>query len=132
MASPMGILPVYCFQMEGGALSEEERTHVLDFYRDTVAEENAYVSVYDMTDGLENFMEHLVPFATFCNSVRPKTKDRLQFTVVVCPNAAYRSFLSLVLSLAPTPAPLHLVEHRDEILSALSAGADAVQIRQVR
>lgn len=126
LSTTRGDLPVYLFRMEGGTLSHEQRTEVLDFYRDTVAKEEAYASVYDMTDGIANFMEHLVPFAEFCNSVRPITKDRLRFTVVVCPNAAYRTFLSLILSLAPTPAPLHLVKSRHEVPGALDNAAAAL------
>ena len=109
-------------------MTAEEREHVLDFYRNTIAAEEAFATLYDLSGGLPDFASHVAPFASFCNNMRPITKGRLQFTVAVCPNSLYRGFLSVILRMAPSHAPFYVVGELDEaweVLARSGEGADA-------
>jgi len=123
----VGVLPVYYFRMEGNPLTPEEREHVLDFYRSTIAAEEAFATLYDLTRGLTNFAEHVVPFSSFCNSMRSVTEGRLQFTVAVCPNSLYRGFLSIILRMAPSHAPFYVVTTLDEAWDVLARSGDGTE-----
>lgn len=118
-------LPIFYFRMEGGVLTTDEREKVLDYYRSDIASNQAFATIYDMTMGLHQFSDHIVPFAKFCNDMRPITRERLQFTVAVCPSALYRTFISLILKLAPCPAPFILVSSREEVWTALEEATAA-------
>ena len=113
-------LPAYYIRMEGKYMSVADREIVLDFYRNTIAAHHAFATLYDLSEGLPGFASHVAPFASFCNSIRSKTKGRLQFTVVVCPNVLYRNFLSMILHMAPTHAPFYVVETLDEAWKVLA------------
>lgn len=113
-------IPVYYFRMEGKELSELDRNNVLTFYSDVIAKNDRFVTLYDLSNGLKNFSTHVIPFAKFCNDIRPITKGHLQFTVTVCPNALYRNLLSALLRLAPANAPFYLVETLDEAWNVLA------------
>lgn len=119
-----GELPVYYFRMEGRVMENEDREHVLTFYRETIAKQEAFATVYDLSQGLPGFADHVRPFARFCQSMRPITTGRLQFTVAVCPNSLYRSFLSMILRLAPSHAPFYLVGNLDEAWAVLARSGE--------
>jgi hypothetical protein len=123
----VGTLPIYYFRMEGQPMSLEEREGILAFYRETIAEQVAFATLYDLSGGLPGFTAHAAPFASFCNSMRPVTQGRLQFTVVVCPDALYRGILSMILKMAPSHAPLYVVGTLDEAWDVLARSGDGTE-----
>jgi hypothetical protein len=123
----VGALPVYYFRMEGNPMTSEEREGVLTFYRQTIAKQTAFATLYDLSGGLPGFASHVVPFASFCNDIRPATEGRLQFTVAVCPDALYRGFLSMILKMAPSHAPIYVVGTLDEAWEVLAHSGDGTE-----
>jgi hypothetical protein len=123
----MGALPVYYFRMEGQPMSVEEREGILAFYRETIAKQEAFATLYDLSGGLPGFATHAVPFASFCNGMRPVTEGRLQFTVAVCPDTLYRSILSMILKMAPSHAPIYVVGTLDEAWDVLAHSGDGTK-----
>lgn len=113
-------IPVYYFKLEGEAMSEGERDGVLNYYRETIAMRQAFATLYDLSKGLPGFASHVVPFAGFCNSMRPITNGRLQFTIIVCPDAIYRGFMSMILKMAPSHAPVYVVSNINEAWDVLA------------
>jgi hypothetical protein len=114
-------LPIFYFQLEGNSMSDEDREKVCDYYRSEAERTPQFATLYDLTRGLPNMKSHLIPMASFCNSMRPTTEKRLQFTVVVCPDMIYRGILSVLLKLAPAPSPFFVVSNLDEAWEVLSS-----------
>lgn len=121
-------IPVYYFRMEGGELSVSDRDKLLTFYSDVIAKNDRFVTLYDLTNGMSNFSSHIVPFANFCNTMRPITQGRLKFSITVCPNALYRSFLSVILRMAPTHAPFYVVATLEEAWNVLAQKGEGEQV----
>jgi len=120
----VGKLPVYYFRMEGQPLSLKDREGMFQFYRETIATQRTFATLYDFSLGLPGFMSHIGPLASFCNGMRPVTKGKLQFMVAVCPDALYRGFLSLLLNSAPSHAPMYLVGTLEEAWAVLARSGD--------
>jgi hypothetical protein len=123
-------LPVFYFKMEGTPVSEEERETVFEFYRSSAEVTPKYATLYDLSEGVPHMTSHVLPMISFLGSMRPLTAEKLQFTVVVCPDMICRGILLGLLKVAPTPAPFYIVpsiERAWEVLAARGGdGADDV------
>jgi hypothetical protein len=123
----VGALPIYYFRMEGQPMSSEDREGIQAFYRETIAKQVAFATLVDLSEGLPDFTMHAVPFASFCNSIRPVIEGRLQLIVFVCPDNLYRGVLSMILSMAPSHAPLYMVGTLDEAWNVLACNGNGTE-----
>ncbi len=123
--APPAAFPVFLIKLDGRPLLDADRDAVLAFYRGDIATRERFATFYDMSEGLPEFIRHVLPMIQFCRDMKPITSGRLQYTVVVCPNVMGRSVLNLILRAAPPPAPIYVVESTDAAWKVVASREDA-------
>lgn len=103
-------LALYYFRTEGDSMTDDERTRIFNFYERDAPSSKRFVNIYDLSLGITNFTDHVVAMAQFGNRMKPHTQGRLKFAIAICTGTLQRGFLSMLLKLTPSHAPVYVVD----------------------
>ena len=107
---------IWVFQAEGGCVTQETADAYFAALRNTVARsEGDFVTLYDFTEPLSNFVPFALQLAKNAREIRDKMRPLR--TVIVCPNATARNVMRLIIGMVGGDSPYVLVE---DIASAWS------------
>jgi hypothetical protein len=111
-----GLLPLYYFRAEGGRLHDEERERIFDYYRSQILpSQRNYLQVVDLRRGVEGIAPHVLPLATFCQSVRSQQKEKLLRSALISNSPFLVGVVNCILRLAPPAAPFLISGDEDEV-----------------
>ena len=118
---------VWIFQSEGGAVTQETADCYFDLLEFTVAScSNDFVTFYDFTGGITNFVPYAMQLAS--NAARIRQVMKPVRTVILCPNAAVRNVMRIIISLVGGDTPYIIVDTLDEGWEAAFAARDTTEI----
>ena len=104
---------VWIFQSEGGAVTQEAADSYFQHLETTVATcESDFVTFYDFTDALSNFMPFALQLAKKAARIREVMKPVR--TVIVCPNPAVRNVMRIIISIVGGDSPYVIVGTLDQ------------------
>lgn len=116
------LIPLVLFKSEGGSMEVDERNSFFSIFKEEALTQKEFVTIYDMTKGLESFATHLAAMANFCLECRPITDKSLLFTVVILPSSAARAVLNGLMAVVPPSKPLYVVGTEEEAWDVVSNG----------
>ena len=100
---------IWVFQAEGGAVTQEAATAYFAALHETVAKcESDFVTLYDFTEPLSNFVPFALQLAQNAREIREKMRPMR--TVIVCPNSTARNVMRLIIRIVGGDSPYVLVE----------------------
>lgn len=104
---------VWIFQSEGGAVTQEAADSYFERLELTVAScETDFVTFYDFTDALSNFLPFALQLAKTAARIRELMKPVR--TVILCPSAAVRNVIRIIISIVGGQSPYVIVATLDE------------------